>query len=271
MPHLHIVLKKPAPFHGKSLALELGQLTSKVIIDDITNPCTLQLHHLALSSSYISIPEHINLPQLQSIYISNSFGPYLLDASRFPKLTEMSLYFSNVEPLFNLGLLGHNLRHISVTVNAKVELDRLLYACPHLTELTIFCKHLDSTTDLQPDTLLVLQQFLFVCYSTFRNETVQEGLIVEVLRLAPELRVFKMKAVMLGEDELMKFADLAEQRICLRKLEEVHLKVDKKDMTTLEQDLLDAATISLATHCERLRILEVIYEDSGYMLAKEAW
>jgi hypothetical protein len=171
-----------------------------------------------------------------------------------------------------MGLMGHQLKKISIVVIAKVELDRLLNACPHLTELSIICDQLDSTTDLQPDTLLELQQFVLVCDSTFYNETVQEGLVVEVLRLAPELRVFKMNAVMLGEDDLMELAVLAEQRICLRKLEEVHLEVDKTCMTTLEQDLLDAATISLATHCERLRILEVIYEDedSPHMLRNQA-
>jgi hypothetical protein len=85
------------------------------------------------------------------------------------------------------------------------------------------------------------------------QETIEPGLLTQLLRLAPKLRVVELTLVKLGVEELKEMAALAKQRTCMRRLEELEVKLSCHNGVPMK--IVDLACFSLAIHCPRLHTI----------------
>jgi hypothetical protein len=250
LPSLQSIYKDP----GLNCLERLGKLTEGAL-SSITEPCTLQLQQLVVTSVN-SIPAHVSLPELQVFYLTGippDGGE--LSSSQFPKLTELNTYQvrDEYELYFLLGDLGKQLETLRAGIFADSALEQMMYGapdlgrvldnCPNLKEL-LLCSNIGPTGEsgLRPDTLHKLQTVIFytscILCSTFHSKLLQQ-----ILLLAPNLRDVKLKSVTLDKEDLKELVELLKQRTTWSILlcEQVIGKLESGDETFEVRSLPEAA------------------------------
>jgi hypothetical protein len=121
---------------------------------------------------------------------------------------------------------------------------------PILTELSINAARLQCAVGLRPDTLQQLQ-ILRISYH-FRWMIVQPGLVLQLLRLTPNLRSVELTSVMLAVADLEQLIELVEQRACFRHLKRLQTSVNTvaANFTQHSKLLLDSFILSCGVHCQ---------------------
>jgi hypothetical protein len=220
-------------------------------LSKIQSPCTLQLRQLFVSS-LDKVPEHVSLPEVQALHVLLSVDNRQLLPGRFPKLTVLNWARPSVEQLMPvLEQVGHQLQTLHFDVcRGQLWLDRVLDACPNLSDLSYDTwDSLQSSVALQPDTLSRLQTLRLEFY---RSSYLEAGLLLQILRLAPQLRSVQLKSVMLPDQDLREWAELAKEGTCMQRLQQIELALHP-DYCTEHKHLLDEALISCSIHCPQLK------------------
>ena len=157
---------------------------------------------------------------LQVLYLTKPVDESRLLPSRFPKLHELVIDRTNEETLLLvLGQVGKQLQKLRFGIygnvaemnNGEVHLDRVLAACPNLSELSSSTK-ISPRCDvlkLRPDTLISLHTLVL---KTFCLCHLQSGLLQDFLRLAPNLRSVKLVKATVASKEMGQLADLLKKR-----------------------------------------------------------
>jgi hypothetical protein len=262
LPHLHSIGYNPTPrfFLSQPMNSLMGVAMSK-----IKEPCTLQLRRLSISS-IDDIPEHVSLPELQAFFQPEPLNQmHSLFAGCTPKLSELHLHETDEDTLLQvLGHVGQQLQALRFCVfdgmgqmfGGGLQLDRVLNACPNLFVLDVNTSLSPrSRSQLRPDTLQHLRtlQFYF-SYSDF----MQEGLMLQILRLAPQLQSINLSSVMLFDEDLRAWAELAKEGACMQHLQKVYMYLDERHFTKEEgKRLLDEVLISCTIHCPKLQEFDV--------------
>lgn len=261
LPQLHVSSYKPTPH---LYLLELSWLTSQAL-SDIEAPCSLQVRHLALHSTRF-VPRHVALPELQVLFLVEPLDGTLL--LNFSNLSELNLRKTDKQNLLLvLGHVGRQLQTLrfnvyfnSAQLDSGIELDRVLKACPNLSELS--CSSTLSpwcASELRPDNLRRLRR---VSLDTASNY-VRSGIVLQLLRLAPELRFIRLAWAKLSVEDLRALDELARQRTCMRNLEDFAVTLDARDTTDLEKQLIAKALTSCVAHCDQLKNVSLVYFDDS--------
>jgi hypothetical protein len=266
LPNLHVAAFKPAvPFVFKTNVFRRCRLSMSAL-EEISSPRTLQLHHLVRRSLH-GIPEHVSLPQVRELFLLFD-GLHLnpVPADRFPNLTALFVRIPRHQHLMCIvgHGLGRKLHTLRVTLSHKSEalqVDELLDACPNLSELSMESFFMQSAEELRPDTLGRLRILrVQVDCSNRSGGNLQPGLVLQLLRSAPELRALELDSDMLDLTDMELLAELVERDGGLRHLERLsfsgRIPRDSKDQ-------IDQLVISCSTHCKQLR--EVVTKYSSYM------
>jgi hypothetical protein len=154
------------------------------------------------------------------LYLTRPVAESRLLLSRFPKLCELIVDKTNEESLLlMLGQVGKQLQKLRFGIfgtpedmrNGEVFLDRVLAACPNLSELSSSTSvsprcHMSQ---LQPDTLINLRTLVI---KTFCLCHLQSGLLQDFLRLAPNLRFVRLVKASVDSRELGQLAELLKER-----------------------------------------------------------
>jgi hypothetical protein len=140
-----------------------------------------------------------------------------------------------------------------------VHLDRVLTLCPDLSKLhvTSFPNHALRVSQLQPDTLKNLESVTLGLIQF--DDYLQKGLLLQVLRLAPELRSLSVSGYMLHDEDLKEWAELAEKVTCMQNLQQINIQLDAEQQTENGKRLLDNAITSCCINCSQLQIANVNY------------
>jgi hypothetical protein len=257
LPHLHAIGYNPKP---RSLLMQSTSIFMGAAMSKIKEPCTLQLRRLSISSIK-HIPEHVSLPELQALFQPDPFNQmHSLFAGRLPKLSELYLHETDEDTLLLvLGHVGQQLRALRFCVFGGMgnllidglQLDRVLHACPNLcvldanTSMSPQC-----VSQLRPDTLQKLQTLqLYFSYSDY----LQEGLILQFLRLAPQLQTIDLISVMFLDEDLMAWAELAKEGTCMQQLQKIRMNLERRHVNEQGEHLLDELLVSCSINCPRLQ------------------
>jgi hypothetical protein len=159
-------------------------------------------------------------PFLQVLYLTNPMDESRLLSSRFPKLIELVMDRTNEETLLLvLGQVGKQLQKLRFGIygnvaemkNGEVHLDRVLAACPILSELSTSTNVSPrcDVSELRLDTLIHLHTLviktLCLCH-------LQSGLLQDFLRLAPNLRFVRLVKASVDSRELGQLSEVLKQR-----------------------------------------------------------
>jgi hypothetical protein len=265
LPHLHAIGYNPKPryFLLQSMNFVMGVAMSKIN----NEPCTLQLRRLSISSIE-HIPDQVSLPELQAFFQSEPlYEVHALFAGGVPKLSELYLHETDNETLLLvLGHVGQQLRALRFCVfdgmgqlfGDKVRLDRVLDACPNLSVLDVSTSMSPrSVSQLRPDTLQHLQTLqIYFSYSDY----MQEGLMLQFLRLAPQLQSIDLSSVMLLDEDLKAWAELAKEGACMQHLQKVYMYLDSRHFTQQEgKRLVDEVRVTCSIHCPKLQKFDADY------------
>lgn len=198
------------------------------------------------------------MPEVQVLFLIDPYHQIQL-AGRFTKLSELNTYGTSGEDLMRiLGHVGRRLDTLRVTLNYVVQLDKVLDACPNLSVLDLHTGGLDSANQLRPDTVRRLRS-LFVSFMSTTRGTVRPGLLVQLLRLVPNLRKLLLTFSRLDDDhvqELTELVRLSQQRVVLRCLQELTIQMGANNGTTDSQRrILGLVVYKLAMHCPRLNFM----------------
>jgi hypothetical protein len=277
LPHLHVAAIKPEPIYTSKTGT-LSDVCS-IALEEIRSRCTLHLHHLALPNLY-QLPRHVALPEVRVLYLLGSLDSRWdefeeLPFVHLPRLAELYLEGANNYTVLKYIVVhgfGQQLQTLRVSVPyynhslEKLPLDEVLAACPNLTELSVTVRGLESATELRPDTLrcLSILRIEFIPSNENFTRNWQPGLVLQVLRLAPELRCVEICSDMLQTDDLEILKELVEERACLRHLQRLLICVYAE--TPISKKLLDLFVISCCNHCEQLS--EVFVGEDLYTWSK---
>jgi hypothetical protein len=231
----------------------LGTVTSN-ILSRVTVPLTLQLRFLSLNS-LDTLPQCVSVPEVRALHLIDETmyqenHQHALD--RFPKLTALTMMFTDEPILMSMVThrVGLQLRTLSVRID-HISLDMLLEACPCLIELHIIdLSGPGSVSQLRPDTLENLQDLFIACPKT---RIMQPGLLLEIFRLAPNLRSVMLNMVPMAKEDLQALAELAKQGTCLQKLERFEFYRTSKSTSAREKRIRDEAIVACGTHCVQLK------------------
>jgi hypothetical protein len=235
---------------------------SAVALKRITMPHTLQLHHLVLDT-LIGIPHYVALPEVRVLYLRKPEVETQLPQGRFPKLSELNMDETNNEKL--MCVVGHGVGQYLQTLRISfcrcrsddelqpLQLDKMLAACPNLSELCVKTVGLQCAGRLRPDTLRQLRILRICCH--FGKGMAQQGNVPQLLFLAPNLSHVELASDLLSNEDLMQLTELVEQRACLRHLEQLRFSIIYQGTNYTQQliRLADLFVISCSNHCERLR------------------
>jgi hypothetical protein len=249
LPHLHVI--------GCTLvAIQFSDDVSDDFmkmgdaLSQISSPCTLQLRQLALYNTN-QVLENISLPELQVLELSGSIAMHPWLAGGLPKLSE--LYVNNMHQdtlMLLLGLVGRQLQMLLVDFEDLPRLDLVLAACPTLSQLHVYTKKGPQHTSLlQP--LKHLQAFKFYVSRGY----LEPGLLLQILRLAPELRSIELRSVRFDED-WEALAELAKEGTCMQHLEVINIECRAR-FTRHEKRVLAEARDSCCINCPQLKIFRV--------------
>jgi hypothetical protein len=157
---------------------------------------------------------------------------------------------------FILGPIGQQLQSISCCIFRDPRdrpygqiLDRILESCPNLSHLSItlgyqYRAHL-SFSVLRPDTLSQLQSLIL------RARSLDDGLLVQILRLAPLLQSVKFMYSM-SNHELRELAELAKEGSSMQHLQQMTFSYVLNDPNRADKNLLEEAVVSCCSHCPQL-------------------
>jgi hypothetical protein len=251
LPHLHVVAFKATPENAMDRVLgfvKMGEALSK-----IRTRCTLQLRHLSVRNWH-HIPQHVQLPELQVLNLTKCSYNLQIQPGRFPRLSELYWDDSSVDSLiFVFEQVGHQLQLLSFTISFSdetLEFDSLLEIFPNLSVLEINIKgSVHRVSALQPDTLSRLQTLTL---NLSMHGSMQSGVLLEILRLAPKLRMIDLKSVMPSGGDLEEFAALAKDGSCMQNLEQISFRFKVQDIDLMTRNMLEEALLSCSNHCPRL-------------------
>lgn len=218
LPQLHVAAYKLTTFYGGCPQHVLSTLTSQ-ILSSITVPLTLQLRILALDSLN-TLPQHISLSHVCVLYLKHpDLEEDPISRDRFPNLNELNMHSTYEYSLMNVVRhgVGLNLRTLRVSLGEILRLDRLLDACPGLCELYMSANTSPrSESPLRPDTLQNLHTLFIACPNA---SDMQPRLMMEIFRLAQNLRSVELVMVPMAEEDLQELTEMVRQGTGLRKLE----------------------------------------------------
>jgi hypothetical protein len=113
-------------------------------------------------------------------------------------------------------------------------------------------------SQLQPDTFWHLKKLYFHLDLYNGDSYMQSGLLLQILRMAPELRSIHLSGYMLHDQDLKEWAELAEQGTCMQHLQKVGV-VFHKYCTLTGKHLLEEALASCSINCPQLQISAARY------------
>lgn len=261
LPHLHIVGGRCDDKITYCLMLNVLGDAMGCVLSAVHCPLTLQLRLLVLNC-LSSIPEHVLLPEVEVLFLFNFFDPrHLIPLTgRFTKLSKLIIYCMGPDELMRiLGHFGRQLQTLRLNlVNQAVQLDKVLDACPNLSELELTCSGLKSASQLRPDTVRHVQ---ILCIDVSEG-CMQPGLLVQLLKLTPKLRSLKLFYTHLDEDniqDLTELVELAQQQLILQRLQKIYFKMDANKKCTTKIDcrgcILSQVLYKLVVHCPRLQTM----------------
>lgn len=251
LPQLHVVGGRSEQFCDRYV--QLGILMAQSMSALAEHPRTLQLRQMVLSL-FVLIPDTVSLPELRVLFVLEP-RVLALDARRFTKLSELNVFGTNLDDLMSIvGQVGRRLLALRFSVAAVVQLDVVLDACPNLSELDMHTSGLQSASQLRPETLGRLRTLIYSVQGPHLDgpDSVQAGLMMLMLRLAPKLRKVHLTLFRLDVEDMKELARLAKQQICMRRLEEITIRLDPVGTSVMHAHLLELALCSLAIHCPRL-------------------
>jgi hypothetical protein len=250
LPHLHIIAHKltpyPHPLAPRNMQ-KIGEALSR-----IEAPCTLQLRHLWLLNIHIALNK-VSLPELQVLEFMGEIVMHPWLAGGVPNLTELHVQFFHQEPLLHiLGHIGPQLRTLHLTIRHLHRVDSVLQLCPNLSELRMHSTSgAEMSTQLGPDTHLKhLQTFAYTCV----DGNFQPGLLLQILRMAPEIRSVNADLCTWFDEDLKALAELAEEGACMRRLEKfmVRCRIHLNQI-----GLVDKARTSCSINCPQLQVFSM--------------
>jgi hypothetical protein len=250
LPQLHVAAYKLTTLSNNVL----GYVSSD-ILSSVTVPRTLQLHFLALDI-LDTLPQCVSLPQLRVLHLSDPiYEESHQDAlDRFPNLTELTMMYTDEPTLMSIirHRVGLQLRKLSVCINGKISLDLLVEACPGLSELFLINvdSYPESVSKLRSNTLQNLHTLFIACPNAC---IMQPGLILEIFRLAPNLRNVSLSMVPMAKEDLQELAEMIKQGTCLRKLERFEFPRSSGSSSAKEGRIRDEAIVACSTHCKKLK------------------
>jgi hypothetical protein len=255
LPHLHIVAVNPEPrMSNKNV---MGSITSKALSDLGPRQRTLQLQRLVVSGS---VPQHIALPELRFLSVTWPSEPLVLDSDRFPRLSELDLQGVCRDELMRvLRHVGRQLQALHFEVHDVVRLDSVLSECPDLSELSVdvFGVH-SSIVELQPHSLRRLQK-LRVSFADIDYDH-QPELLIQMLRLAPELRVVNLTLQTVHVEVFEELFLLAKRRTSMRKLEEFTVYVDNHECDKPHRAMLGLVLLFCTFECDLLTVVDLVFK-----------
>jgi hypothetical protein len=259
LPHLHIVAVNPEPRMSNKNAM--GSITSKALSDLGPRQRTLQLQRLVVSGP---VPQHIALPELRFLSVTWPSEPLLMDADRFPRLSELDLQGVCRDELMRvLRLVGRRLQALHFEVHDVVRLDGVLSECPDLSELSVdvFGVH-SSTVELQPRSLRRLQK-LRVTFADMDYDHHPE-LLIQILRLAPELRVVNLTLQTVHVEVFEELFLLAKRRTSMQKLEEFKVYVDNHECEKSHRAILGLVLLFCTFECDLLTVVDLVFKRAAF-------
>jgi hypothetical protein len=265
---LHAVGQKPDKFvedQRRFARLNSSALSS---ISSFSSPCTLNLRWLAVSR--LRILMHVMLPELEVLSLNDNDSSLTsftcLDRIHLAKLTQLDVVETGNETLMSVvGHFGHQLSTLRFqfqTSGGVLQLDRVLTACPKLSELDMDVVEIQSATDLLPGTLRCLK-VLRLRVHHYGDDDVQPGLVLQLLRLAPNLRTIELFGFhrLMSVDDLLALIELVERGACMCHLQRLQVSLHPAAINYIDlRDFLDLLIISCGVHCKQLR--EVIVGDN---------
>jgi hypothetical protein len=260
-----LVYKNDMPDHLIRHCLELLQHLHymhypTLSMSTIEVPCTLQLRYLALVNIN-NISEQVSLPGLETFHLMEPLEMHPLFAGGLPKLSELHLLQTDKETLLLvLGHVGRQLRSLQFYISSDwVQLDRVLTLCPDLSELHVksFPNQGLRVSQLLPDTLKKLESVTLGLLQF--DDYLQKGLLLQILRLAPELSSLSVSGYLFYDEDLKEWAELAEKGTCMQNLQQLRIQLDAEHQTENGKRLLDNAITSCCINCSQLRTASVNY------------
>jgi hypothetical protein len=261
LPQLHeIATEAMAPGYHRVMNVVMARVFST-----IATPCTLQLRCLELDSIY-QLRGQVSLPELQVLVLWDPLQMHQLFAGGLPKLSELHLKKTDEDTLLLvLSHVGRQLRTLKFTVfddyernfGRAVLLDRVLHACPNLSELYVKSTEYRAVkaSQLQPEALKQLKIVTIKFYDC--DTSLAPGLLPQILRLAPELRSINVSGYMLFNEDLMEWAELAEQGTCMQNLQKIRFRGHCMPGGVR---LLDKMVASCSINCPQMQIATVYYD-----------
>jgi hypothetical protein len=250
LPHLHAVAIKPLTL-DKSMSEKMGQA-----LTNVCSPCTLQLRHLDVLNLDViqSSRRCVHLPELEVLRVHTTFlSMQPLALGRLPKLSELFIHRTLATDLLNiLRRYGRQLKTISCAFvrgwATQQILKRILELCPNLSHLDINYSCASGScilfSELRPDTLSQLQTL------NLNARSVENGMLVQVLRLAPLLQSVQLMYSM-SDHELRELAELAKEGSSMQHLQQI--TVCSNPLRAVNMILLEEAIVSCCIHCRRLK------------------
>jgi hypothetical protein len=256
LPHLHAVAINPL-----YLDMCLGSQMYEALAN-VRSPCTLQLRHLELLGLYNISRLKVHLPELKVLRLHDEDACYgrPLTTEQMPKVSKLIIYKIRLEDLmsFILRPIGQQLQSISCRIFRDLSrdgpygqiLDRILEVCPNLSHLGITLGYPYRArllfSVLRPDTLSQLQTLIL------RARTLENGLLVQILRQAPLLQSVKLMYSM-SDHELRELAELANEGSSMQHLQQMTFLYVLNDPNRADKNLLEEAIVSCCSHCPQLK------------------
>ena len=245
LPHLH----------------HLQDVDGSISLFDITKPCTVQLRNLSTHDLY-DVSDFVSFPELRSLTLWDRLEMHPLFAGGLPKLSELYLKDTDQDNLLVvLGHVGRQLKklHVSIMcVGVHLKLDRVMGACPNLSELKVSTdsNQLDGS-QLQLDTLKHLESVTFELSE--REDFLQPGLLLQFLRKAPQLRSVNVTNFNIHHQDLKEWAELAEHSTCMQNLQQIQLQFYATRRSEEAKPLWQKVLSSCSINCPQLQIASVKY------------
>jgi hypothetical protein len=250
LPHLHVIAHKLTPYphpHNPKNMQKIGDALSR-----IEAQCTLQLRQLWLFNTN-TVLDKVSLPELQVLELRGAIVMHPWLAGGVPNLTELHVRLFSQEPLLHiLAHIGQQLQTLHVTIMHLHRVDSLLKLCPNLSELrmkTTSGAEMSSQSGLDTH-LKHLQTFEYSCI----DGNLQPGLLLQILRLAPEMRSVDLDLASWFDEDLKVLAELAEEGACMRRLEKFMVRCQ---LHLNQLGLVDKACASCIINCPQLQVFSV--------------
>jgi hypothetical protein len=259
LPQLYIVAFDPQRHPDSFYDNWLDMVTAKALSDLGPLQRTLQLRRLMLSNN---VPENINLPELRHLHLvarCSLFRVTNVRADRFPRLSRLVMHghWRRNELMLILSRVGRQLTALDLLVDDGVDLDMLLSECPDLSELSLNAFGVHSSSELQPHTLRRLQDLQIIFNAAFYDH--QPHLLVDLLRLAPRLRIVKHALMTVHIEVFEQLFLLAKRRTSMRHLEQLKVYIMNQNLDSVHSALIGEVILKFTIECEQLKTAQLAY------------